>query len=94
MQSRIGTGANQRVSPDALSAALGPDLMVQLAQHMGSNQQQAAGTLADLLPDLIDQLTPKGQLPTDSGLGGLGALLGGGGGAGDLMGALGGLLKR
>lgn len=94
VQSWIGTGANQPVSPDALSGALGPDLMGQLAQHMGGNQQQAAGTLADLLPGLIDQLTPKGQLPTDNGLGGLGALLGGGGGAGDLMGALGGLLKR
>jgi uncharacterized protein YidB (DUF937 family) len=94
VQSWIGTGANQPVSPDALSGALGPDLMGQLAQHMDGNQQQAAGTLADLLPGLIDQLTPKGQLPTDNGLGGLGALLGGGGGAGDLMGALGGLLKR
>jgi len=94
-QSWVGTGANQPVSPDALGGALGPDLMGQLAQQMGGNQQQAAGTLADLLPGLIDQLTPKGQLPADNGLGGLGALLGGsGGGAGALMGALGGLLKR
>ncbi len=93
-QSWVGTGANQPVSPDALGGALGPDLMGQLAQHMGGDQQQAAGTLADLLPGLIDQLTPKGQLPTDNGLGGLGALLGGGGGGADLMGALGGLLRR
>jgi uncharacterized protein YidB (DUF937 family) len=95
-QSWIGTGANQPVSPDALGGALGPDLMGQLAQYMGGNQQQAAGTLVDLLPGLIDQLTPKGQLPPDNGLGGLGALLGGGasGGAADLMGALGGLLRR
>jgi uncharacterized protein YidB (DUF937 family) len=91
-QSWVGTGANQPVSPDALGGALGPDLMGQLAQQMGGNQQQAAGTLADLLPGLIDQLTPKGQMPADNGLGAL--LGGGGGGAGDLMGALGGLLKR
>lgn len=96
VQSWVGTGANQPVSPDALGGALGPDLMGQLAQYMGGNQQQAAGTLADLLPGLIDQLTPQGQLPADNGLGGLGALLGGGasGGAADLMGALGGLLRR
>jgi len=98
-QSWVGTGANQPVSPDALGGALGPDLMGQLAQQMGGNQQQTAGTLADLLPALIDQLTPKGQLPADNGLGGLGglgALLGGGAGGGgaDLMGALGGLLRR
>jgi uncharacterized protein YidB (DUF937 family) len=73
----VGTGANQPVSPDALGAALGPDLMGQLTQQMGSNPQQAAGTLADLLPSLIDQLTPKGQMPADNGLGGLGTLLGG-----------------
>ena len=91
-QSWVGTGANQPVSPDALGGALGPDLMGQLAQQMGGDQQQAAGTLADVLPVLIDQLTPKGQLPADNGLGSLGALFGGGGG--DLMGALGGLLRR
>lgn len=99
VQSWVGTGANQPVSPDAVGGALGPDLMGQLAQHMGGNQQQTAGTLADLLPALIDQLTPKGQLPADNGLGGLGglgALLGGGAGGGgaDLMGAIGGLLRR
>jgi uncharacterized protein YidB (DUF937 family) len=99
VQSWVGTGANQPVSPDVLGGALGPDLLGQLAQQMGGNQQQAAGTLADLLPILIDQLTPKGQLPADNGLGGLGglgALLGGGasGGGADLMGALGGLLRR
>lgn len=99
VQSWVGTGANQSVSADALGGALGPDLLSQLAQQMGGNQQQAAGTLADLLPTLIDQLTPQGQLPADNGLGGLGglgALLGGGasGGGADLMGALGGLLRR
>jgi len=92
----VSTGANQPVSPDALGSALGPDLMGQIAQAFGGNQQQAAGTLADLLPGLIDQLTPQGQLPADNGLGGLGALLGGGQGPdlGAIAGALGGFLRR
>ena len=95
----VSTGANQPVSPDALGSALGPDLMGQIAQAFGGNQQQAAGTLADLLPGLIDQLTPQGQLPADNGLGGLGALLGGDQGGqgpdlGAIAGALGGLLRR
>lgn len=89
----VGTGANQPVSPDALGSALGPDLLGQIAQQLGGNTQQAAGTLAQVLPGLIDQLTPKGQLPADNGLGALGALLGGGqGGSGPDLGALGGLL--
>jgi uncharacterized protein YidB (DUF937 family) len=98
-QSWVGTGANQTVSPDALGGALGPDLMGMIARQLGGNQQQAADTMADLLPGLIDRLTPQGQLPADNGLGGLGALLGGGQGgngmdAGDLMGMLGGLMRK
>lgn len=98
VQSWIGTGANQPVSGDQLGSALGPDLMGVIAAQLGGNPQQASGTLAELLPGLIDQLTPKGQLPADNdlgGLGGLGGLLGGNGGnAGDLMGMLGGLLQQ
>lgn len=97
----VGTGANQPVSPDALGSALGPDLMEMIARQLGGNQQQAAGTMADLLPGLIDQLTPQGQVPSDNGMDALGALLGGSqrGGAGgldagDLMGMLGGLMGR
>ncbi|MGI9216028.1 MAG: YidB family protein [Hydrogenophaga sp.] len=93
----VGTGANQPVSADALGGALGPDLMGMIAQQLGGNEQQAAGTLADVLPGLIDQLTPQGQLPADNGMGALGSLLGGSDGkldAGDLMGMLGGLMKR
>lgn len=99
-QSWIGTGANQPVSGDQLGSALGPDLMGMIASQLGGSQAQASGTLAELLPGLIDQLSPKGQLPADNelgGLGGLGALLGGGqganGGAADLMGMLGGLMQ-
>lgn len=96
----VGTGANQPVSADALGSALGPDLMGMIAGQLGGNHQQAAGTMADLLPGLIDQLTPQGQMPADNGLGGLGALLGGGQGgqagldAGDLVGMLGNMLGK
>ena len=96
----VGTGANQPVSADALGGALGPDLMGMIASQLGGNQQQAAGTMADLLPGLIDQLTPQGQVPADNGMGALGALLGGGqkgaGGldAGDLVSMLGGMLGK
>lgn len=95
-QSWIGTGANQAVSADQLGGALGPDLMGMLAQQLGGNTQQAAGTLANLLPGLIDQLTPQGRLPDDNGMGALGALLGGNGGdkTNSLAGMLGGLLQK
>lgn len=93
-QSWVGTGTNQPVSADQLGSALGPDLMGMVARQLGGNNEQASGALADLLPGLIDKLTPQGQVSADNGTGDLGALLGGGGNAGDLMGMLGGLLQR
>ena len=94
-QSWVGTGANQPVDPDRLGQALGPDLMGMIAAQLGGNPGQASTTLADLLPGLIDQFTPQGQVPADNGLGALGALLGGQSNpaAGDLMGMLGGLMQ-
>ncbi|GAA6142268.1 YidB family protein [Hydrogenophaga sp. 5NK40-0174] len=90
IQSWIGSGANLPISGDQLSGVLGGDLMGKLADQMGTGQEQAAGTLAGVLPGLVDQLSPDGGVPADNGLGGLGALLGGGGGLG---GMLGGMLK-
>lgn len=95
----VGTGANAPVSPEALGSALGPELMDLVAGQFGGDRQQAQGTLADLLPGLIDQLTPQGQVPTGNGLDALGSLLGGGAGGqepdlGALAGMLGGMLRR
>lgn len=97
-QSWVGTGSNQPVSPEALGSALGPDLMGQVGNQLGCSSQQASATLADLLPDLIDRITPQGRMPADNGLGALGALLGtgkaGAPGAADLAGMLGGMLGK
>ena len=92
VSSWVGTGANQAVSGEQLQQALGGDLLGQLAQQFGGNTQAAAGGLADMLPGLIDKLTPDGQVPADGGANALQGLLGGQ--AGDVMGMLGGLLKR
>lgn len=94
-QSWVSTGTNQAVNPDQLGQALGPDLMGMLAAQFGGNTAQASTALSDLLPGLIDQLTPQGQVPADNGLGALGALLGGqdSPAPGDLMGMLGGLMQ-
>lgn len=93
VQSWVGTGANQPVSGEQLGGALGPDLMGLVNSQLGGSGQDASGLLAQLLPQLVDRLTPQGQLPADDGAGGLGALLGGAD-AGQLMGALGGLLGK
>ncbi|MFM9900645.1 MAG: YidB family protein [Polaromonas sp.] len=82
MSSWIGGGPNQHVSPDQMTSALGEGTISQIAAQLGLSQGEAAGQLSQLLPEVINHLTPTGQAPE-----------GGLGNSGDLMGMLGGLLQ-
>lgn len=79
----IGSGQNAPIGADQLGQVLGNDTMDDLASRLGVSQGEAAGQLAQVLPNLIDQLTPQGQAPA-----------GGFGDAGELLGMLGGLLRK
>ena len=83
MSSWIGGGPNQHVSPDQMTSALGENTVGDIASQLGVSHGEAAGQLSQLLPEIINQLTPGGQAPA-----------GGLGNSGDLMGMLGGLLRR
>ncbi len=75
----VGTGQNQPVSPEQITQALGHDQVSQLAQQAGVSHGEAASGLAQLLPSIIDKLTPHGTAPTGNALEqGLSSLLSGG----------------
>ncbi len=78
----IGHGENLPISAGQISSVLGSDVVAGIAGRLGVDPERAAGQLSQMLPGLIDKLTPHGVAPA----GGLGS-------AGDLMGMLGGLLK-
>lgn len=59
----VSTGENQPVSGDQISQALGSEKIGEIAQQLGIGQQDAANGLAGLLPEIIDKLTPDGQVP-------------------------------
>jgi len=59
----VSTGQNLPISADQLTNVLGSDVIGQLARSAGMDQGSAAGALTQLLPQLIDGLTPNGQLP-------------------------------
>lgn len=63
----VSTGQNLPVSAEQLQSALGGDggggLLAQLAQQAGMSHGEAANGLSQILPDLIDKLTPDGQVP-------------------------------
>ncbi len=71
----VGTGQNLPVSPTQLQDVLGSDMLSQFAQQLGLSQGQAADQLSQLLPQVVDRLTPNGQLPDPGGLGDLGSVL-------------------
>ncbi len=63
MSSWISTGQNLPVSGNQIQDVLGSDLIQQFAKKLGASNQDVSGGLASLLPDLIDKLTPTGQVP-------------------------------
>ena len=58
----VGTGSNLPVEPGQLQQALGGDWMSALASHLGTSPDQASQSVASLLPDVIDKLTPGGTV--------------------------------
>ena len=62
-QSWVSTGQNRPISGEVLEQILGQGQLGQIAQQLGVGQREAAGGLASVLPQIIDQMTQQGQLP-------------------------------
>lgn len=67
VQSWIGTGANTAVTGTQLQKALGGDALHRAASEAGVSPEEASDGLASVLPELVNQLTPNGQMPGNSG---------------------------
>lgn len=61
----VGTGDNMPVSGDQLRNAFGSDELAQLAKHAGLTPDQASSGLAQVLPELVNQMTPAGHVTED-----------------------------
>jgi uncharacterized protein YidB (DUF937 family) len=68
IKSWIGTGQNQAISPGQLRQALGQETVEDLAQQTGLAHGDLLSQLSNLLPGVVDRLTPNGQLPSESDL--------------------------
>jgi uncharacterized protein YidB (DUF937 family) len=67
VQSWVGTGANQVVSVEQLEKALGSEQIQQLAAHVGVSPDVLRSHLSEILPKIVDRLTPDGKLPVAAG---------------------------
>jgi uncharacterized protein YidB (DUF937 family) len=64
----VGNGPNHPISSDDLAKALGADQINTLMAHSGLSRDDLLAGLSQHLPDVIDQLTPHGRLPTEQEL--------------------------
>jgi uncharacterized protein YidB (DUF937 family) len=63
VQSWIANGANLPVSAAQLQQVLGNGQLAQIAQALGVDHNTAAGGLAQVLPEIVNHLTPNGTVP-------------------------------
>ena len=59
----IGTGKNLPISADQLQSVLGNDTVKNLASKLGMDSGALTSQLSNLLPDVVDKLTPDGKVP-------------------------------
>ena len=64
-QSWVGTGAKEEIAPKDLANALGSQTLNTLSKQTGLSVDDLLAGLSQHLPDLVDQLTPNGRLPTN-----------------------------
>ena len=79
MKSWVGTGPNPPATAEHIEKVFGADQLQEIAAKTGIDPSQISGHIAELLPQLVDKLTPHGQPVEGEALqGGLASLLRGG----------------
>src|SRR5215470_9509319 len=59
----VSTGPNVGISAEELQQAVGGATLSPFASQLGMSNSQASSVLAQILPELVNQLTPQGNLP-------------------------------
>jgi len=62
----VSTGDNAPVSADVIEQIFGRDAIGQAAQEMGMSPEQATGGLAQIFPEIVNEMTPQGRIEPGS----------------------------
>jgi uncharacterized protein YidB (DUF937 family) len=65
----VGTGPNKAIAPNDLASALGAEKINTLVVQTGMSRDDLLQSLSEYLPQVVDQLTPQGRLPTEQEVG-------------------------
>jgi uncharacterized protein YidB (DUF937 family) len=68
----VGTGQNESITPDQITQALGQENIQVITKQVNIPAEQSGNLLSELLPALIDRLTPDGQVPDQNQMATLG----------------------
>ncbi|WP_280151801.1 YidB family protein [Piscinibacter sp. XHJ-5] len=59
----VGTGPNEALPAQAWSDVFGPEQLAAIASQAGVSEDEARAGLSELMPEMVDRLTPEGQMP-------------------------------
>lgn len=60
----VSRGQNQPLPPDALEQVFGRSGLAEIARRAGVSEADATRGLSQLLPEVVDHVTPEGQMPS------------------------------
>ena len=64
----VSRGANKPIPPDAMTQIFGRDGIEQISQQAGISEDEASRGLSELLPEVVDRVTPDGDVPDGGSL--------------------------
>jgi uncharacterized protein YidB (DUF937 family) len=70
-QSWVSTGQNEDLTPEEAQAGLGDDFINEAAQKLGVQPHEVSQAAAQVVPNMVDQLTPEGKVDEGFDLGGM-----------------------
>jgi uncharacterized protein YidB (DUF937 family) len=65
-QSWMSTGDNEPIDGQAVEQVVGQDELRQMAQRLGVPEEQVAQAFAEIMPEMVDKMTPQGQMPPEA----------------------------
>jgi uncharacterized protein YidB (DUF937 family) len=62
----VATGENEPMDPQAVGDVIGTEELSRMSQQLGVPNEQIASGMADILPQVVDHLTPAGEVRSDA----------------------------
>ena len=65
-QSWVATGDNDGIDERAVEQVVGAGELQQMAQRLGVPEHEVAQAFAEIMPEMVDKLSPQGQMPAQA----------------------------